>query len=176
MGIARGWEKRVIRRNITYAKRTVRIFSVSPQSRSLFSASFQTFCLTARAYLNTQKYGPQSRSLFSASFQTFCLTARAYLNTQKYGLFCSLIIKPHWFNKISKSANGNYKNDDSVTRNFSLDVRLIVTPMVIVTPMKTLQLSHFRPQKQRHVNFPDLAGGLGHGWAATMKTMCEASE
>ena len=54
MGIARGWEKRVIRTNITYAKRTVRIFSVSPQSRSLFSASFQTFCLTARAYLNTQ--------------------------------------------------------------------------------------------------------------------------
>ena len=33
---------------------------------------------------------PQSRSLFSASLQTFCLTARAYLNTQKYGLFCSL--------------------------------------------------------------------------------------
>ena len=31
------------------------------------------------------------RSLFSASFQTFCLTARAYLNTQKYGLFCSLV-------------------------------------------------------------------------------------
>ena len=24
-------------------------------------------------------------------FQTFCLTARAYLNTQKYGLFCSLL-------------------------------------------------------------------------------------
>ena len=34
-----------------------RIFSVSLQSRSLFLASFQTFCLTARAYLNTQKYG-----------------------------------------------------------------------------------------------------------------------
>ena len=33
-----------------------RIFSVSPQFRSPFSASFQTFCLTARAYLNTQKY------------------------------------------------------------------------------------------------------------------------
>ena len=32
----------------------------------------------------------KSRSLFSASFQTFCLTARAYLNTQKYGLLCSL--------------------------------------------------------------------------------------
>ena len=34
---------------------------------------------------------PQSHSLFSASFHTFCLTARAYLNTQKYGLFCSLV-------------------------------------------------------------------------------------
>ena len=34
---------------------------------------------------------PQSRSLFSASFQTFCLTVRAYQNTQKYGLFCSLV-------------------------------------------------------------------------------------
>ena len=33
---------------------------------------------------------PQSRSLFSASLTTFCLTARAYLNTQRYGLFCSL--------------------------------------------------------------------------------------
>ena len=57
MGIARGWEKRVIRTNTAYAKRTVRIFSVFPQSRSLFSALFETFCLTARAYLNTQKYG-----------------------------------------------------------------------------------------------------------------------
>ena len=27
---------------------------------------------------------------FSASFQTFCLTAHASLYTQKYGLFCSL--------------------------------------------------------------------------------------
>ena len=33
---------------------------------------------------------PQSHSPFSAPFQTFRLTARAYLNTQKYGLFCSL--------------------------------------------------------------------------------------
>ena len=30
-----------------------RIFSVSPQPRPLFSASFQIFSLTARAYLNT---------------------------------------------------------------------------------------------------------------------------
>ena len=35
-----------------------RIFSVFPQSRSPFSASLQTFCLTAHAYLNTNiKYG-----------------------------------------------------------------------------------------------------------------------
>ena len=33
---------------------------------------------------------PQSCSPFSASLQTFCLTVRANLNTQKYGLFCSL--------------------------------------------------------------------------------------
>ena len=32
------------------------IFSVSPQSRSLFLAPFQTLCFTARTYLNTQKY------------------------------------------------------------------------------------------------------------------------
>ena len=36
---------------------------------------------------------PQSGSLFSASFQTFCLTSRGCLNKQKYGLFCSLVIK-----------------------------------------------------------------------------------
>ena len=35
----------------------------------------------------------ESRSLFSASFQTYCLTARAYLNTQKYRLFWSLTYK-----------------------------------------------------------------------------------
>ena len=34
---------------------------------------------------------PQSHSLFSASFQTFCLTAHAYLSRQKYGLFCSRV-------------------------------------------------------------------------------------
>ena len=32
----------------------------------------------------------RARRASLASFQTFCLTARAYLNTQKYGLFCSL--------------------------------------------------------------------------------------
>ena len=34
---------------------------------------------------------PVSLALFiSVSLKTFCLTARTYLNTQKYGLFCSL--------------------------------------------------------------------------------------
>ena len=37
-----------------------------------------------------QPHTPQSCSLFAASFETVWLTARAYLNTQKYGLFCSL--------------------------------------------------------------------------------------
>ena len=36
------------------------------------------------------KLASLTRSLFSASFQTFCSTARPYLNTQKYGLFCSV--------------------------------------------------------------------------------------
>ena len=57
MGIALGWEKRVFRTNITYAKRTVRICSVSPQSRSLFSASLQTFCLIACSRLWRKETG-----------------------------------------------------------------------------------------------------------------------
>ena len=90
MGIARGWEKRVIRTNITYAKRTVRIFSVSPQSHSPFSASFQTFCLTARTYLNTQKYGlfcsleARGNEKFSAIFGRFTTTTAEYTNMGNY--------------------------------------------------------------------------------------------
>ena len=49
-------------------------------------------CKTSVFFLKISKEISKTwrRSLFSASFQTFCLTARAYLNTQKYGLFCSL--------------------------------------------------------------------------------------
>ena len=43
-----------------------------------------------RSIFSIFSVSPQSRSLFSASFQIYCLTASAYLNTQKYGLFCSL--------------------------------------------------------------------------------------
>ena len=67
----------------------------------------------------------QSRSLFSALFQTFCLTARAYLNTQKYGLFCSLSIHglkkqiPHYsfvHIYISKHCNLRYVKTGSKKR------------------------------------------------------------
>ena len=64
MRIARGWEKRVIRTKITYAKRTVRIFSVSPQ------VSLSVFSLVPDLLFDCSRL--------------------AYLNTQKYGLFCSL--------------------------------------------------------------------------------------
>ena len=46
--IGKAWRK-----SLTRAKRA----SLTRPSHSPFSASFQTFRLTARAYLNTQKYG-----------------------------------------------------------------------------------------------------------------------
>ena len=61
-------------------KRAVRVLTSLPRSRSLFSASLQTFCqcLTSRAYLNTQKYG-LFRSLgvhtTPAKFSTFVTSA-----------------------------------------------------------------------------------------------------
>ena len=56
----------------------------------------QIDCKTVGFFLKISKeIGKAWRSLFSASFQTFCSTARAYLNTQKYGLFCSLGPKLH---------------------------------------------------------------------------------
>ena len=51
--IGKTWLKnltRAMRESLTRRARQS-YFSVSPQSRSLFSASLQTFCLTARAYL-----------------------------------------------------------------------------------------------------------------------------
>ena len=36
---------------------------------------------------------PSLALCFQPRSRPFCLTARAYLNTQKYGLFCSLVIK-----------------------------------------------------------------------------------
>ena len=53
--IGKAWHKSLAR--ASHARRACEIFSVSPQSRCMVSASFQTFYLTARAHLNTQKYG-----------------------------------------------------------------------------------------------------------------------
>ena len=39
-------------------------------------------------------------SFFFLFFQTFCLTARAYLNTQKYGLFCRLAQKGEFARRL----------------------------------------------------------------------------
>ena len=71
MGIARGWERRVIWTNITYAKRTVRIFTVSPQSRSLSSAPFQTFCFTALASHALRACEARARKTLTPLFTEF---------------------------------------------------------------------------------------------------------
>ena len=85
------------------AKRGVRVLS----ARSARASHARKACETRDKNLS-----PHSRSLFSASFQTFCLTARAYLKTQKYGLFCSLLEKWNrinwygWPNKLTAGLNG----------------------------------------------------------------------
>ena len=56
-------------------------------SQNRFSVAKESHTCEER---KTHTVSPQSCSPFSALHQTFCLTACAYLNTQKYGLFCSL--------------------------------------------------------------------------------------
>ena len=68
-------------------KRGVRVLS----ARSAREPHTPVGCVRREKKNRIFSVSPQSRSLFTASFQTFCLTARAYLNTQKYGLFCSLL-------------------------------------------------------------------------------------
>ena len=51
---------------------------------------------------------PQSHSPFSASFQTFCWTTRA-LNTQKYGLFCSLTEQGSSYSFMRLKVRENFK-------------------------------------------------------------------
>ena len=93
---ARGWEKRVIRTNITYAKRRVRIFSVFPQSRSPFSASFQTFCFTARAFLNTQKYGLFCGLLIYSFIHPFT-HSHSFIHSSIHSIFFSFLPSfLHW--------------------------------------------------------------------------------
>ena len=54
--MGKAWRKSLMRAKGEPHTPVGRTFSISPLSRSLFSASFQTFCLTAPAYLNMQKY------------------------------------------------------------------------------------------------------------------------
>ena len=55
---------------LKWVKKSVK-HDVSPQSRSLFSASFQTFCLTACAYLNT-RYAKIRTVLQSSNYCNQC--------------------------------------------------------------------------------------------------------
>ena len=83
--------------------------SVSAQSRSLFSASFQTFCLTVRAYLNTQKYQSirtvlhstsattasySRRSLHDVSFVSWFVLTELYMSIQSCAIDCILRFFP----------------------------------------------------------------------------------
>ena len=80
-------------------------------------------CAT-KLYHMVYRYNKCSLSNYYTLFHPLLKTSKIR-NAQPF-----FIIKPHCFNKISKSANGNYKNDYSVTINFIvwflLDVRLIV--------------------------------------------------
>ena len=57
----------------------------------LFAATSNSYWKVIHDVPNRFSVTLQSRSPFSASLQTFCLTAGTYLNRQKYGLFCSLL-------------------------------------------------------------------------------------
>ena len=65
------------------------VFSVASQWNVVYIVKYSIY--SGGSKISIFSVSPQSCSLFSASFHTFCLTARAYLNTQKYGLFCSLL-------------------------------------------------------------------------------------
>ena len=62
-------------------------------SKEIGNAWRKSLTRAMRASLTRRAGDGESRSLFSPSFQTYCWTARAYLNTQKYGLFWSLTYK-----------------------------------------------------------------------------------
>ena len=68
-----------------------RFFSSKSVKKSV-TRGVRVWCARTARASHARSVSPHSRSLFSASFHTFCLTARAYLNTQKYGLFCSLTL------------------------------------------------------------------------------------
>ena len=62
----------------------------SPRLQTSWIFSQNQFSVAEVSHMHKMHVSPQSRSLFSTSLQTFCLSACVYLNTQKYRLFCSL--------------------------------------------------------------------------------------
>ena len=70
---------------------TSHLFNISSNNIRLQNSRFFFLKTSKEIGKAWRSVSPQSRSLFSASFQTFFfLSAHSYLNTQKYGLFCSL--------------------------------------------------------------------------------------
>jgi len=65
-----------------------RVFSVSPQSRTPLLASFQTFCLTARAYLNTQKYGLLCSLRCNVKLLSYTFCGEDVVYAQKHFVAC----------------------------------------------------------------------------------------
>ena len=69
------------RKSLTRAKRAS--LTRPPQSRSLFSALFQTFCLTARAYLNKQKIRIVLQSIVELKCSFYFTTVRRPLSQNR---------------------------------------------------------------------------------------------
>ena len=76
-------------REVYFDRFMVKVFFSKSVKKSVKRGARVLRARSARAS-HARSVSPQSGSLFSASFQTFCLTARVYFNTQKYGLFCRL--------------------------------------------------------------------------------------
>ena len=66
------------------------VFSVASQWNVVYIVKYSIY--SGGSKISIFSVSSQSCPLFSASFHTFCLTVRAYLNMQKYGLFCSLLL------------------------------------------------------------------------------------
>ena len=80
-----------------------RIFSVSPQCRSLFWDSFQTFCLTARAYLNRAFLHDVTAAILVLQTNPVRVDPFSYVNT----FFCSINVHRCWSRNWKRSIRKN---------------------------------------------------------------------
>ena len=85
------------------AREKKRIFSVSPQSRSLFWDSFQTFCLTARAYLNKAFSHDVTAAILVLQTNPVGVDPFSYVNT----FFCSINLHRCWSRDWKRSIRKN---------------------------------------------------------------------